>query len=250
MKRVGRMRCTLAAVLLLQVAGCATTFVYKPGKPVSDDLAATPLPLKVAVRSFEDLRGNKVVDRFLLALVPLVPYGTKTYDRPEGTGALPFFSFNPAEDFPQAVVSELRQNRFFQDVVYDGGAAESDVDLIVSGSVTTTRFVRKNLTYGLSFVGMLPEMQLLMGLAGLPSDICEYSVSFALEMRRASDDVIVWSHAVEGSGRMFVGAYYGYSGYEKFADLVGEGLHTAMESLANEIRMKEPSYWTGSRLQR
>ena len=59
-----------------------------------------PLPLKVAVRPFEDLRGNKVTDHLMLALIPFVPYGTKTYDRPEGTGAIPGFAFNPAADFP------------------------------------------------------------------------------------------------------------------------------------------------------
>ena len=246
MKRAGRTsRCTYTAVLILTAAGCATSFVYTPDKPLSSDPAVLPLPLKVAVRPFEDLRGNKITDHFMLALVPFVPYGTKTYDRPEGTGALPGFTFKPAEDFPQAVISELRQNGFFQEVVYDAGADERGVDLIVSGSVTTTRFVRKNLSYGLSFFGILPEMRLLIGLAGLPTEIYEYAVSSALEMRRASDDVVVWSHAVEGSGRMFVGVYYGFGKYEEFAVLLGQGLRAAMESLASEIRARELSYWKG-----
>jgi hypothetical protein len=217
--------------------------VYTPGTPVSSDPAAIPLQLKVAVRPFEDLRGNKVIDHSMLAFVPFVPYGTKTYDRPEGTGALPGFTFNPAEDFPKAMVTELRQNHLFRDVVYDAEAAERDVDLIVSGKVTTTRFVRKTLSYGLSFLGLIPEMQLLTGLAGLPSAIYEYSVTCTLEMRRASDDVVVWSHTVEDSGRMFVGVYYGYGKYEEFAVLLGQGLHAAMENLAKEIRTRELSHW-------
>ena len=246
MKRAGReSRCTFAAVFLLTAAGCATTFVYTPEKPVASDPATLPLPLKVAVRPFEDLRGNKVVDHFALALVPFVPYGSKAYDRPEGTGAIPGFTLNPAEDFPRALISELRQSRLFRDVVYDAGTAERAVDLVVSGRVTTTRFVRKTLTYGLSFFGMLPEIRALTGLAGIPTDMYEYAVSFTVEMRRASDDVVVWSHAVEGSGRMFVGVYYGFGKGEEFAVLLSRGLHAAMESLANEIRARDLSYWQG-----
>ena len=86
-------------------------------------------------------------------------------------------------------------------------------------------------------------MQLLMGLTGLPSAIYEYEVSCAVEMRRASDGIVVWSHAVGGSGRMFAGLYYGYGKSEEFAVLLSRGLHAALESLAKEIRTREFSYW-------
>lgn len=71
-----------------------------------------------------------------------------------------------------------------------------------------------------------------------------------LEMRRASDDTIVWSHTVEGFRRKYVGAYYGGERYDGFADLLSQGLHSGMESLANEIRTKQLSYRKGSRLQK
>ena len=248
MKRAGRpILFCLTVSLLLIAAGCvtnsATKFAYISGGPVSGVAAETSLPLRVAVRPFQDLRGTNKVDHKLLALVPLVPYGTITYDRPEHTGTRPSFTFYPAEDFPRAVVDELRLNGFFREVIYDAGADERDVDLIVSGSVTTTRYVHKDLSYGLSLLTMLPEMRGLVSSAGLPTEIYEYAISFTVEARRASDDIVVWSHVVEGSQWKFVGAYYGGGQYEDFAILLRQGLRSAMESLANEIRTRELSYW-------
>jgi hypothetical protein len=137
----------------------------------------------------------------------------------------------------------LRQNGFFQEVVYDPGGDESNVDLTLGGSVITTRYVHKDLSYGLSVFTMFPEPRLLLGLSGLPVEIHEYDVSFTMEARRAADDIVVWSHTVQGSRRKFVGVYYGGGQYEEFAVLLRKGLHSAMESLAAEIRMRPPSYW-------
>jgi len=249
MKRAGRTNlCTLVAALLLTAAGCvtkyATKFAYTPSGLVSADAAAPLLPLRVAVRPFQDFRGFKVVDHSLLGLVPLVPYGTKSYDRPERTDTQPSFIFNPARDFPRALVDELRQNGFFQEVVYDSGADERDVDLIVSGRVTSTRFVKKRMTYGLS-VFITGGLDLFLALAGLPYEIYECAVSFTVEARRASDDIVVWSHEVEDSRLNFVGVYYGGGRYDNFAILLRQGLHAAMESLENEIRTRDLSYWKG-----
>jgi hypothetical protein len=245
MKRAGRTsRCTFTAVLILAAAGCATSFVYTPDKPVSSDPAATPLPLKVAVRPFEDLRGDEVIDHGLLFLVPFIPYGTKTVDRPERAGTFPGFVFHPAEDFPQSIVFELQQHRFFQEVVYEAGAANSNDDLIVTGRVITTRYVHKKLSYGLSLIYAAGGNQII-GLAGLPTDIYEYAVSFTVEMRRASDDTILWSYAIQDSLRQLAGAYYGGAPYDGFAALLSQELHAAMESLTNELHTRELSYWKG-----
>jgi hypothetical protein len=223
-------------------AGCATSCVYTPDKPVSSDPVTLPLPLKVAVRPFEDLRGNKIVDHGLLFLVPFIPYGTKTVDRPERAGTFPGFVFHPAEDFPQAIVLELQQNRLFQEVVYEAGAANSNDDLIVTGRVITTRYVHKKLSYGLSLFYAAGGNQII-GLAGLPMDIYEYTLALSMEMRRTSDNTIVWSYATEGSRSQVAGAYYGGAPYDGFAALLSQKLHSAMESLAKEIRTKELSYW-------
>jgi hypothetical protein len=102
--------------------GCATraAFTYTPSEKIMPEIK-NPLPLKVAVIPLEDLRGQDNTNYTLLYLIPLVPYASLHYDRPDGANRFLFhaaYNFRPSEDLAKAIVDEIKQNRFFDEVFY------------------------------------------------------------------------------------------------------------------------------------
>ena len=75
------------SLFVLTITGCLgdRDWKYPPQSSGTylDTKATKPIPARVVVLPFEDLRGNKVKDEYWKAAIPLVLYGDLEYDRPE-----------------------------------------------------------------------------------------------------------------------------------------------------------------------
>jgi hypothetical protein len=235
----------LTVLFSLSITGCAkkAVFTYSPEEATGFALSSKPLPLTVAVMPFEDARGKNNVNNQFVCVIPLMLYCSLSYDRPDTENRFLFvsaYTFHPAEDFASAVADELQQHRFFENVVFDRqGQQGQGTDLVVTGKIIETRYYGENASYGLSL--WAPFLWYI----GLPAGKVNNSISLAIEMRRASDGVVVWSHEVRGTRSEIVGAYYNWAAdFEGFPLILREGLHQGMEKLAAAIKIKEPNYWS------
>lgn len=229
--------------ILCLLTGCASraAFVYKPSGTVATGTKA--LPLKVAVTNFEDVRQEENTNAVFTYLIPIVPFGSITYDRPDGANGFLFhasYNFRPSEDFAKAVATELKQNNYFDEVFVTQRQNEPNVDLIVTGRINEARYDGKLISYGLSAYGPL------LWFLGLPAGTTHNAVSLTLEMKRASDKVVVWSHEVKGEWDKTVGLYYNWAAdFDGYPLIMSEGLHKGMEKLASDIASKNIDYWKG-----
>jgi len=242
---VRKVAVVVMALMTLSLVGCATraSFVYKPSGPVAT--GAKTLPLKVAVNNFEDERQNENTNASVLYWIPLVPYSSLTYDRPDGANGFLFhsaYNFRPSEDYARAVVDELRQNGYFEEVFQTQRQNEPNVDLIVTGKIKKSRYDAKFISYGLSVYG--PVLWFL----GLPVGTTHNEVDLVLEMRRASDKRLLWSHEVKGEYEKTVGFYYNWGAdFDGYPAILGDGLHKGMEKLAGDLTSKGIDYWKGTK---
>lgn len=234
----------ITASLLVQT-GCSSraAFVYKPSAIVAT--GKTTLPLKVAVTTFEDLRPNENFNAVLIYLIPIVPFGSISYDRPDGANGFMFhssYNFRPSEDYAKALVDELKHNNYFEEVFFTQRHNEPNIDLIVTGKINETRYDGKMFSYGLTAYG--PTLWFL----GLPAGTTHNAINLSLEMKRTSDGVVVWTHEITGEWGKTVGLYYNWAAdFDGFPLIISEGLHRGMEKLAKDITDKNIHYWRGTR---
>lgn len=235
--------CVLISSALL--AGCASraSFVYKPSPSVAAGMQK--LPLKVAVTHFDDLRGDDNTNASFIYLIPLVPFGTISYDRPDGANGFLFhasYNFRPSEDFARAVVEELKQNNYFDEVFVTQRQNEPAVDLIISGKIKEAKYNGKLISYGLSAYGPM------LWFVGLPAGTTHNAINLSLEMRRASDNVVVWTHDIKGEWDKTVGMYYNWAAdFDGYPVILSEGLHEGMKKLSNDLKGKDITYWKGGK---
>ena len=223
----------------------SAAFTYSPGEKTAVPLNNAPLPLTVAVIPFQDTRGQNNTNNQFLCLIPFVLYCSLSYDRPDAATRFLFLSayrFHPTEDFARAVTDEINQNRFFNTVVFSRQEQEPGADLVVTGKIMETRYYGENASYGFSLWAPF------LWYVGLPAGKVYNTLLLSLEMRRTSDDAVVWSHVVRREWSEIVGQYYHWAAdFEGFPVILRQGLHQGMEKLANDIRTRDPNYWTGKR---
>jgi len=148
-------RLRFLAVLAL-LAGCATqrAWVYAPTFP---RVSAGPRPERMVILPFRDARQNVNRNRILLYLIPLFPFGWADFEVPEGiqmhiTSGL-WTNYKPTEDYPKALAEELKNAAMFREAYFD--FKEGDADLAIQGSILSTKYDGKILSYGLSAYGPL-----------------------------------------------------------------------------------------------
>jgi hypothetical protein len=224
--------------LAFALFGCATrgAFVYEPASIVN--INKIKLPYKVAVMPLEDKRKLENTNARLLYLIPLMPYGTLEYNRPDtanGYTTHVSYNFRPAEDFAKATVDELKRNNFFEEVFFTQREKEPGIDLIMTGEILDTKYDAKLISYGLSVYG--PTLWFV----GLPASYVTNSVDFTLQLKRVSDGTVVWKHEVKGFWDKTTGLYYNWgTEFDGFTLIVKNGLEDGMKNIAKEISEKGP----------
>lgn len=206
-----RLSVGVAGTLLAALGACATTttqrFVYAPlGEP-----AARPLATRLVVLPFADGRPPRVYptprQSALLLLLPLVPSVTVAYERLDESRAaerlirgVPPQREDLFEDLlARAVAADLASARLFDDVEL-AAAPPPDADLVLGGTIVSTRFVSSATAYLLGAPG------LALWLTGLPSgrDTIEMAIDLTLRDR---DGVVLWQYPLRAQASRVVDLY-------------------------------------------
>jgi hypothetical protein len=143
-------------VPMVVLVGCATerSWVYTPNHYANSNASSNN---KIVVLPFNDARQNENSNHILMYAIPLMPFGWADFEVPEGvqqhiTSGL-WVNYKPTEDYPKALAEELRSAHLFKDAYFDFKAG--DADLVIRGTLRSTKYSGKIYSYGLSLYGPL-----------------------------------------------------------------------------------------------
>jgi hypothetical protein len=147
----------LLVTLLMTIVGCASNagWNYQPNSAQS---ASTHVPLNLAVEHFKDARGTQNSTYFWVCIIPLVPYCSATYQRPDtANGFLTegAYNFRPDSDLANAAKTEIKQNDIFHDVFVTDREMDPGAQLILRGTIINTTWDGSRYSYLLGPYGPL-----------------------------------------------------------------------------------------------
>lgn len=140
-------RIIILLVTILFMSGCASSM--QNWKYTSNEKQYTkPISnLTLAVPNLQDKRKNKNSQNAMLALLPLVPYGSVNIQVPDGA------QIKPTEDFSKAIAEEISNASIFKETIYTNKL--SDSDLFLEGTLYSSKLKDTVTFYGLSLPGDL-----------------------------------------------------------------------------------------------
>jgi len=155
MKSLLPLQFAVLATIIMLLSGCTASRQQLP--PVNNlstyDVAAVK---RVVVLPFKDLRENRNRDLSVVALIPLVPYGTATCGIPEAD--CPISKGGLQAQFPEVLAKKLvdgiATEKLFQEVTL--GYRKSQSDMAIQGIILETTAQQNLYTYGLSLFGGFP----------------------------------------------------------------------------------------------
>jgi hypothetical protein len=185
------------------------------------------------VLPFEEKRGdNNNFAGFFLYMVPLFPYGTITYERPDAAemfNTVQKFDFNVPEDLAKAVATSLRRSNLFKEVFFSFGDT-ANADLIVTGEVESTLWRGKTYSYGLSIYGPM------LWFIGLPSGSAYNQLNLKMGLKRKGEPENMWEHSFNKEKLIVQGLYYRWGhDVKQYSSLMEEGMNEAVKSLDEKL---------------
>ncbi len=229
----------VAVAFGLLLTGCSTKAGWQY-QPSATRVAATPVPATVAVEHFEDQRGTENSRYFWVCAIPLVPYCTADYKRPENANGFlteAAYNFRPSDDLAQATAAELRQAGLFREVYLTDRPSDPNAQLLIRGNIISTDWDGKAYSYlvsGYSFVFYL---------LGLPMGSVQDTLSLKLELVDNSNGQVLWTHEITQSYEKTEGLYYNYAEDFGYPQMFHDGIAPAIASLQNFIATQPPGTW-------
>lgn len=184
----------------------------------------------LAVTPLLEKRGNlKSYGSVYKYLLPLVPYGTIRYERPDQAKMFNTpheFEFNMSENLVKLLVDEVRRSALFDSVVLTPTPLESKADLILSGDIHSTLYEGKTYSYGLSFLG--PALWCL----GLPAGSSHKKLTIGLYIKKKDTGEQIWSYSINKEKTVIQGLYHNWGkDVNSFAALMEEGVKDAIADM-------------------
>jgi len=167
-----------------------------------------------------------------LYLIPLMPYGFVSYERPDAArtfNTIAEYEFQVDEDLAKAAVRSLDQSGLFKRVYFTFGGETREADYLFEGVARRTHYDGKLITYGLSVYGPL------LWFLGLPAGTSgnDVELTFRLLDRDLNE---VWSHSYEGRESITQGLYYNFGNdVLNFATLMEQAMNGALRDLAQHL---------------
>jgi len=243
-----RKKIFLLLCLAFCAAGCAGANRSIIKSPASADLAgsrAQPAELSgpadkdslsLAVVPFSEKRGNlKNYGSVYSYLIPLAPYGTMRYERPDEARMFNTqneFEFNMSENLLKILVDTVKKKPgLFKSVIVTPTPLESKADLILSGDLHSTLYEGKTYSYGISFLG--PALWCL----GLPAGSSHKKLGVKLFLRKADTAELIWSYDISKENTVIQGLYHNWGkNINSFALLMEAGVREAIEDLRDKLK--------------
>ena len=222
----------------LMVSGCASHagWQYTPG-PERASLAKAPVDL--AVERFDDKRETENTQHYLLCIIPLVPYCTAEYHRPDtanGFLTAGAYNFRPSEDLAQATATELGNAQMFRDVFVTDRKVDPGAPLILRGTILNTDWNGTRYAYLLGPYNLLP-------LFGLPIGKAQNTLTIRLELVQTSNTQVLWTTDINQGYEKTEGFYYDFGSDFGYPTIFRDGLAAAIASLQTYVAGQPPSFW-------
>ncbi len=237
--RSSAFRVAILAACCLMAAGCANNagWQYTPGVETQ---ASKQLPISLAVERFEDKRESGNESYFWVCLIPVVPYCTAYYHRPDTANRFltaASYNFRPSEDLAQAAASEIRGAGIFRDVFVTEHKADPGAPLLLRGTIFNTDWDGTEYSYLLGPYGSL------FWLFALPFGSAHNTLTVRLELAEPSTGRILWTTDINKSYDQTEGFYYNYGTDFAYPHLYQEGMQAAVASLESFVLSQPPNFW-------
>lgn len=234
MKKTLPLFCATVSVILL--AGCGTTakFVYPAQMSSLVQIDSSPASSrKLAVLPFDDYRSDENSCMFPLYLLPLMPFGWGTYDRPDAANfylSIASYDITPSEDLAKAAAVSFRHSNLFKDTFFTMGGEKDNADFVLRGRIKEMKYHGKMFTYGLSVYGPI------FWIIGAPAGMSENRLALELTLSDKTGKV-VWDWSMEKEDWVIQWIYY-RMGYDckMFTRMYQAGMNDAVNSLAKKMR--------------
>jgi hypothetical protein len=224
----------------LLLAGCSTKAGWQY-QPSATSVGTTPVPVTVAVEHFQDQRGTENSRYFWLCAIPLVPYCTASYKRPENANGFlteAAYNFRPSDDLAQATAAELRQANLFREVYVTDRTADPNAQLSIRGTIINTDWDGTAYTYLVSgYAG-------LFYILGLPMGAVQGALSLKLELVDNSNGQVLWTNEITQSYEKTEGLYYNYAEDFGYPEMFRAGITPAIASLQSYVASRPAGSWT------
>ncbi|TAN62644.1 hypothetical protein EPN16_01110 [bacterium] len=181
----------------------------------------------LAVTPLAEKRGNlKSYGSVYKYLLPLAPYGTIRYERPDQAKMFNTpseFEFNMSENLVKLLIDAVKKSGLFDNVILTPTPLESKADLILSGDIQSTLYEGKTYSYGLSFFG--PALWCL----GLPAGSSHKKLTIGLYLKKKDTGEEMWSYRINKEKTVIQGLYHNWGkDVNSFAALMEEGVKEAI----------------------
>jgi hypothetical protein len=203
-------------------------------------VATTRVPATLAVEHFQDQRGTENKRYFFLCALPLVPYCTATYHRPENANGFlteGAYNFRPSDDLAQAAVTELRQAQIFRDAYLTDRTADPNSQLLLRGTIINTDWDGSEYSY------MLGPYSSLLWLLGLPLGSVHDTLALRLELVETASGRVLWTTDINQTYDKTEGFYHNFAEDFGYPQMFRDGIAPAIASLESYIASQPPGFW-------
>ena len=229
----------VAVAFGLLLAGCSTKAGWQY-QPSASRVSTSPAPATVAVEHFQDQRGTENSRYFWVCVIPLVPYCSASYKRPENANGFlteAAYNFRPSDDLAQATAAELTQAGLFREVYVTNRTADPNAQVLIRGTIVSTGW--DGSAYGY-LVGPYAGVFYLLG---LPIGSVQDTLSLKLELVDNSNGQVLWTHEISQSYEKTEGFYYNYAEDFGYPQMFRDGIMPAIASLESFVAAQPPGFW-------
>lgn len=226
--------CALLFLVSCQTMKKADSLSISQAETASKESLEKKYDLNLAVVPLAEKRGVlKKYGSVYTYLIPLVPYGTIRYERPDQArmfNTQDEFEFNMSENLLDVVVAAIRGSNLFNNVILTAAPLESKADLILSGDLYSTLYEGKTYSYGISFLG--PALWCF----GLPAGSSHKKLGLSLYLKKIDTGELVWSYDINKEKTVIQGLYHNWGkNVNSFVGLMEDGVKEAILDMQQKL---------------
>lgn len=234
--------CIIVLSLVIFIfTGCGTTAKFAYPADARDLVRLSEQPVydkAIAVVPFEEWRGNtNQLGTAFLYLIPFMPFGFITYERPDTAQMLltvSQFEFDPGEDLARAAAYSLRRSGLFNNAFFTYGGERDNAQLLLEADILSTLYKGHTYSYGLSVFGPM------LWFIGLPAGRSQNKLVLELRLIDLESRERIWNKRYHKDWKRVQGLYY-RMGHDVrgYPYLMQEIMNDAVREIHRELERRE-----------